>query len=398
VRRRVAVVGLAAAAAAVLTLIVTSFTPQQYRGTADVVVPLPSQFGSPIAAVGQSVSDFEGALRSDVVAARVARDVDVPRDEVASGLSSEQLASGTIVEVTYVADDPGIASSVAGTASREALVFLLEARLAPQAEELSLAQDAARRADDAYAAFIESEGLLNPAGYFRDQAGRLQRLQDQADAARTSGDDQTAEELEARIDARQRELTPLLLEYTTLTTARQQSQSRFAETKASFDVADAAVEAAKNDGNVEVLDAVPVSRVAQLLRRLLVAIVVATALAIASIVLLALLGLGEPEPAVGPHLSEGAPPPGPRVAAPRRSSERPERRSAGVADAGRVARRVAPEPVPTADGASTAPGPAATRPKRKRVGVAAKERTREAPAGDVAPPVPPSGDADQSVG
>jgi capsular polysaccharide biosynthesis protein len=306
-RRRAPAIAIAAVAAAILTAVLTLATPQQYRGTADVVVPLPPAATSPIAAVSQAVSDFDAALRSEVVAARVAREADLSRGEVSGKVSAEQLAGGTIVEVTYVSDDPATAETVAGSASREAPVFLLEARLAPIAQQRQLAEDDAAAASDAYVGFLQREGIVSPEDFFRDQEGRVRRLNDEAAAAEAGGDIERAELLQARAEDRAADLAPIKDEYETIKATRVQAEARVAPAKDASNVAEAAVDAARDGGGVEVLDAVAIARSSQLARRLLVAVVVATALAIAAVVLMALLGMtgSEPTPATRPAGGDG---------------------------------------------------------------------------------------------
>ncbi len=290
-KRRASLIAIAAVSAAVLTAVLTLATPQQYRGTADVVVPLPADATSPIAAVGQAVSDFDSALRSEVVAARVAREANLSRGDVSGKLSADQLAAGTIVEVTYLSHDPATAETVAGSASREALVFLLEARLAPIAEQLQLAQGDVAAASNAYVGFLQREGIVSPEDFFRDQEARVRRLNDEAAQAESEGDIERAGLLQARADDRAAELAPIKDEYETIRASRIQADARVAAAKDASTVAEAAVESARDGGGVEVLDAVAVARSTQLARRLLAAVVVATGLAIGAVVLLAFLGL-----------------------------------------------------------------------------------------------------------
>lgn len=276
------------AVAACVAVVIFLVQPRRYRATADVVVPVPTETGSLIAAVGQSVSDFEGALRSSVVAQRVSAETGVPAEGVAGGLESEQLSGGTVVEVGYTADDPDVAEAVAASASREALGLLLRGQLAPFEQQRELAEEALARASQAYEGFLKESGLLNPDQFFRIQTLRLIDLQDRAGRARNDGDEEAAEELDARFLQLQLRLAPMQVEFTTLREALTRAASALTNAEASYAVANAALEAAEEGTSVQGSEAVALPRAAQLLRQLLVIVVLATALAIALIVLMEL--------------------------------------------------------------------------------------------------------------
>lgn len=290
VRRRAPAVVGALVAAAALTLGLILLQPQRYRATADVVVPIASPGGSAIAAVGQSVSDFEGAVRSDVVAKRVSSETGVPQQQVADRIDTEQLFGGTVVEVTYTADDAFVAEDAVGVVSREALVLLLQARLAPFEQELALAERDANAAANAYQDFLIANELVEPEQFFRDQQARLRVLRDRADGLRAEGNDERADEIDALIQSRTELLAPIQVEYLTTREDRARAGVRLGQARASFGAAQAAVKAAEEQrGSVTVSNAVPVSKTAQLFRQLLIAVVVAAVLAIGVIVLLELI-------------------------------------------------------------------------------------------------------------
>ncbi len=77
VLRRTKVVAAIVATAAVLVTLLFLFRPATYSATATVVVPTPTNSSSLIAAVSQSISDFQAALSTDRVAERTAAEVGI---------------------------------------------------------------------------------------------------------------------------------------------------------------------------------------------------------------------------------------------------------------------------------------------------------------------------------
>jgi hypothetical protein len=255
---------------------------------ADVVVPVPALAGSRIAAVSQSVSDFEAALRSTVVAQRVSAETGLPVIAIEDGLESQQLLGGSLVEVRYTSSDFETARHVVSAASSEALALLLQGQRAPVEVLKRGAQAGLDRANEAYAEFLTTNDLLDPALYFKVQSKRLIDLQDEANRLRAEGKEVRAEEIEADIERRQDNLVPLQLDYTLLQESRATAIQAQAEANAAFAAADAAVEAAREGGSVRLSDPVPIPRATQMFRRLLIAVVVATALTIGLVILLEL--------------------------------------------------------------------------------------------------------------
>jgi hypothetical protein len=291
IRRQRKLVLTAVVAAAIITLIMFLLQPRQYRATAAVVVPVPAEVGSRIAAVGQSVSDFEGALRSGVVAQRTSRVTGEPSVRILSALDTQQLFGGSLVEVAYTTSDPEIAEDVAELASRQALVVLLTAQLAPFEEARQSAQETAQNFQRDYEEFLERTGMVNPDQYFEKQQNRLIRLTDEIGLAEAQGDEELAERLTEQLENKQAAITPLRVEWTTLEEGRTRAALILSEVESAYSTANASLEAAREGRSVDVSDATAIPRAAQLLRQLLVVVVLSTALAIGLIVLLELVSM-----------------------------------------------------------------------------------------------------------
>jgi hypothetical protein len=275
--------------AVLIALALFFIEPQQYRATADVVVPVQATTtGSRIAVVEQAVADFEGALRSSIVAQRVAKLTGAPMNEVAAHIETEQLFGASVVEVGYSASDPDAAEQVVAAASRESLVVLLEAQIGPIRQLRELAQETSDRLDQQYLEFLTRTGILDPQLVFKAQTKRMIQLEDEMNAAIAEGDDARAADLQEELEQRREKWTPLLAEYESLQQARFRANQSRSEAESAYTTAAAALDAAKEGSSTTVAAAVPVARVPQLVRRLLTVVVLATGLAIALIVLLEL--------------------------------------------------------------------------------------------------------------
>jgi uncharacterized protein involved in exopolysaccharide biosynthesis len=288
VAKRGSLIAVIAGVAGAITVAIAVLQPQLYRATADVVVPVPETSTSRIAAVSQTVSDFQGAIRSSVVAQRVANQTGVPAGAVLSRLRTEQLAGGAVVEVTFASSDRFTAREVVDAASTEALSILMQGQLAPVTRLHENAEASVERVSQEYQLFLTSNDLVDPERYFAEQTKRTNDMIDQINGLRSEGKLDEADQLQADLDTRVANLAPLQVQYRVLqqtltgaVTAEREASSRLVS-------AQAAVEAVDDPATVPVSDPVAVSRLGQILRRLLVAVVVATALGIGLVILLEL--------------------------------------------------------------------------------------------------------------
>jgi hypothetical protein len=288
VSKRSRFIGAVVLAALVLSVAVYSLEPPRYRATATVVIPIPEGVTSLIAGVSQSVSDFEGALASESVAAGVAAATGVDRKEISSGLSSDRLVSGSVAEVAYEGRTGEEAQVVVREASRQALALLLEAALGPYEQQRQFAQNQLAAAEDDYEEFVAETGIFAPDRYFAKQTDRLNALRDALGVARGEGRDDVVETLERRISAKQAEISQQLADYNRLSGARQRALSLVTETESAYSTAKGSLDSTQTPEAISVSDAVRISRVAFLMRSVVPAVVIATGLAIAFVVLLEL--------------------------------------------------------------------------------------------------------------
>ena len=143
--------------------------PQEFAAKATVVLPLPADSGSPIGAVDQLVSNFEGAIQSESVVREVADELGLEASDIRSNLSTRQVAASNLVEVIFVGEDADQAIEIVESGIDKALEFREdlgspEARALPlttQATEVSRVESVGRGAlTAAVVAFVLTLGLV----------------------------------------------------------------------------------------------------------------------------------------------------------------------------------------------------------------------------------------------
>jgi hypothetical protein len=287
VGRRSRIVVIAAAVAGVVAVMLFFLRPQTYRATATVVVPVPPGSTSVLTSVTQSVSDFQAAVGTDVVAERVAERTSLSVDEVAGGLDSSRISAGGLVEVRFVGTNPDTASQVVQIASQEALRLLLEARLAPAEKQLEIAQDNYDEASSVYRAFLTTVESVQPSDDFEAAAEQITSLREQIQAAIDDGNQDRANQLQRRLDDMTAKWSPLIVEWQALNAARSRAAATLDVAQANHTTAQAAVEVIEADGGgVDAGRAVPVSRLQVFFRTVVPTVVIATVLAIGLVILL----------------------------------------------------------------------------------------------------------------
>jgi capsular polysaccharide biosynthesis protein len=285
------IVAAVAIVAGFLAVVVYILQPQRYSATATVVLPIPpSTTTSAIAAVSQAYADFNGALATDVVAERAAADVGVPASSVSGHLSVSRVAGGSVAQVTYNGTDKDHAIAIASAASREALVVLIAARLAPLDQQLTLTQTAYNAANDEYRTFIQETGVSTEQ-YFIALQKRIIDLQDQLGGAEANGDTASAARIQANIDAKSLKMSENRADFDRLTSARQSALEAYTTAQQADLSEKGLLDSAREGGQVSA-SAGPTgaSRLTGLIKAVVPAVVVATGLAIALIVLMEVVG------------------------------------------------------------------------------------------------------------
>ena len=135
------------------------------------------------------------------------------------------MSDSGVVEVRFTHSDPEVAEEAVVAAAREALVLLLRSRLQPFDAQLAFVRDRAESAQEAMVAFQEETGYLDPGLVFQREAGNMEDLRNRISVARTEGDDERAEELQARLDEKAAKLIPEQAEYETIKAAQRRAQA-----------------------------------------------------------------------------------------------------------------------------------------------------------------------------
>jgi hypothetical protein len=284
------IVAAVAILAGFLAAVIFIFEPQPYHATASVPLPVPSSTTtSALAAVSEAYSDFSGAITTDVVAQRAAADVGVSAAEVKGHVEVTRLAGGNVAEVTYTGTDRDHASQIATSAATEALRLIVSARLDPLEQQLTLAQQAYDQANSDYAQFVATEGVYTEA-YFAEQQRRIQHLYDERDHARATGQTQVADGIQEQIDTKNAKISQQLADYQRLTTTKNSATEAYDSAQSSELAEKGLLTSIEQGGQVAVSQPSGSSRLTGLIKAVVPAVVVATGLAIALIVLLEVVG------------------------------------------------------------------------------------------------------------
>ena len=284
------IVAAVAIVAGFLAVVVYILQPQRYSATATVVLPIPpTTTTSAIAAVSEAYADFNGAVTTDVVADRTAADAGVPASAVAGHLSVSRLAGGSVAQVTYNGTDKDHAVAIANAASKEALVVVIAARLAPLDQQLALAQAAYNDANDEYRTFIQETGIYNEQFFARQQL-RIIHLQDELGNAQANDDTALVADIQAQIDTKNANISQYRADFDRLTSTRQSALEAYTTAQQAELSEKGLLESAQAGGQVSTSEPSGASRLTGLIKAVVPAVVVATGLAIAMIVLLEVVG------------------------------------------------------------------------------------------------------------
>jgi hypothetical protein len=285
------VVAAVAILAGFLAVVIFIFEPQPYHATASVPLPVPpSTTTSALAAVSEAYADFSGAITTDVVAQRAATDVGVPVSEVKGHVEVSRLAGGNVAEVTYTGTDHDHASQIAQAATQEALALVVSARLAPLDQQVQLAQAAYDDANGQYQEFVDQNLIFNATKYFAKWQNRFIDLSDRIGAAQAAGNDALAAQLQDRLDTKKAQVSQQAADYNRIITLRDSASESLTTAQQAEIEEKGLLTSIQQPGQVSVSDPSGSSRLTGLIKAVVPAVVVATGLAIALIVLLEVVG------------------------------------------------------------------------------------------------------------
>jgi hypothetical protein len=155
---------------------------------------------------------------------------------------------------------------------------------------LTLATSAYETANDAYQAFVQETGIYNEQ-YFARQQLRIIHLQDELGNAQANGDTAGAEDAQAKIDAKNATISQYRADFDRLTSTRQSALEAYTIAQQAELSEKGLLESARAGGQVSAsAEPTGASRLTGLIKAVVPAVVVATGLAIAMIVLLEVVG------------------------------------------------------------------------------------------------------------
>jgi hypothetical protein len=275
-----------------LAVVLFILQPQRYKATATVVIPTPaSSTTSAIAAVSQSYADFSGALSSQEVAEKAAAAVGAPISDVKGHLSSSRLAGSRLAEVTYTGTNRDLAPRIAQAASQAALEIVASADLAALDQQQTLAQNDYESANTEYEQFVKDTGLTDLGDpILRAEKARIVTLRNNVGSAQQNGDDAAAAEWQTKLDALQEKVAQDIADLSRITTLRESALESYSAAQAAWLAQKGLVDSMTAGSQVSVSDPTGAPRLAGLIKSVVPAVVVATGLAIAMIVLFEVVG------------------------------------------------------------------------------------------------------------
>jgi hypothetical protein len=286
------IVAAVAIVAGFFAVVVFIFQPQKYRATATVSIPQPpSSTTSAIATASQAYADFNGALSSREVAEKAANAVGVPVSDVAGHVSSSRLEGSSFAEVTYTGTNRDFAPQIVQQASQAALEVVANARVAPLLQQQTLAETAYDDATDQYEQLVQDTGLASlDDDHLKDQKKRISSLSDQLGAANAIGNDALAADLQTKLDDLQTKVAQESADLSRILSLRQTALESLQGAQAAYLTEKGILDSVTAGSLVSASDASSAPRLPGLIKAVVPAVVVATGLAIAMIVLLEVVG------------------------------------------------------------------------------------------------------------
>jgi Chain length determinant protein len=284
------IVAAVAIVAGFFAVVVFIFQPQKYRATATVSIPQPpTTTTSAIATASQAYADFNGALSSQEVAENAAKAVGVPVSDVAGHLSSSRLEGSSFAEVTYTGTSRDLAPQIVLEASQAALEVVTNARAAPLLQQQTLAQRAYDVATDQYTQFVHDYGITGKDDpLLRQQKNRIVKLQNDLNNARRDGEDTT--DLEASLEEIQTKVAQESADLSRVEALQNAALETLQGAQAAYLTEEGILDSVTGGSLVAASDASSAPRLPGLIKAVVPAVVVATGLAIAMIVLLEVVG------------------------------------------------------------------------------------------------------------
>lgn len=188
-------------------------TPPQYEAETVLTVPSSVAGGASSGSIAQYMANFEQAIVSEPIVARISDEIGVDGRKVRDRLETAQLGSSNLVGVSYRGPASGEAARIVDLATRSAFDLVAQIQL-PLGQSLDVLRSRVRAttsdlqaADTRLEGFLLENGLVLPREQYLIAASDVARLEGEILQAETTGASTVT--LEAALRDRRRELVEL---------------------------------------------------------------------------------------------------------------------------------------------------------------------------------------------
>jgi Mrp family chromosome partitioning ATPase/capsular polysaccharide biosynthesis protein len=237
IRRRLWILILVPVIAAAMVAVMVAVQPPKYRAVATVAGQAlvggstGSQYSGP-AGIRVFVANFTAALTAPQVLGKVSEQTGVSQRQIKENLTAEPIKDSSLIEVTYVARNEALATSVAKSTTSETIKFLFQTQVELAKKAVDEAEKDVAKADKALATFTKETGFVNPVRTYELWEGQITSLRERQLQAEASGDTAGAASLAAAVEALRddlKKLAPLVPKYQNLDEQKTQAEARRAD-------------------------------------------------------------------------------------------------------------------------------------------------------------------------
>jgi hypothetical protein len=249
-RKNILVAVPAVAALLVVGLIVVK--PKQYQATATVAAPALVGGASSNQYSGANgpksfVANFTAAVTSPPIVDQVARETDVPKSRVKSGLSATEIGTSSLMQVTYKTSKHKEAFNVAQTAAADTIVFLFRTQVQLAQQPVDGAKAGLADVEGQIANLSKQTGLVVPDKDYEVRAQAIASLQSAQAQSLANGQGATAARLQTQIDQKKAELAaiaPQVQQFTALQTRKDAAVTQLNQAQTALQQAQGQLQAA----------------------------------------------------------------------------------------------------------------------------------------------------------
>jgi Mrp family chromosome partitioning ATPase len=237
IRRRLWILILVPVIAAATVAVMVAVQPPKYHAVATVAAPAlvggstANQYSGP-AGIRVFVANFTAALTAPQVLGKVSEQTGVSQRQIKENLTAEPIKDSSLIEVTYVARNEALATSVAKSTTSETIKFLFQTQVELAKKAVDEAEKDVAKADKALATFTKETGFVNPVRTYELWEGQITSLRERQLQAEASGDTAGAASLAAAVEALRddlKKLAPLVPKYQNLDEQKTQAEARRAD-------------------------------------------------------------------------------------------------------------------------------------------------------------------------